>query len=140
LRVCRPSASFSGSIAASRGPSARQLQQDAVDRWICVQALDGGQNLGSRGGGAEVVAKGADADAPAGLLLVGHIDAAGGVVADAQHRQTRGAGGAGPPGLDHRRESGLDRRRQTTTVEKRCHGRTFADSSMKVGRIVNLAV
>ena len=68
-----------------------QLQQDAVAGGVGVEALHSHQHLLGGGGGGQVGAQAGDAHPGAGLLLVGHIDAAGGIVADTQHGQTRGA-------------------------------------------------
>ena len=98
-----------------------QLQQDAIHGWIGIEAADGDQHLLGGCVGRQVRSQVGDANAAAGLFLVGHIDAAGGIIPDPQHRQARG-----PAGFDQAiGHNGLqplfEFRRQLATIEDLGH-------------------
>ena len=99
-----------------------QLQQDAVDRRVGVEAPDQGQHLLGRGVRRQMAAMAADADAATGLFLVGDIDAAGGIVPDPQHRQAWCPSRHLQAVADHGAQAPFDRRRQSPAVEKGGHG------------------
>jgi hypothetical protein len=64
------------------------LEEDAIDAIVGVEAIDlGGDYLGA-GVGVEMLTKRSDPDPFARSLFVAHINRTGGIITDAQHRQT----------------------------------------------------
>jgi hypothetical protein len=107
-----------------------KLQQDAIDGRIGVEPFDAGLHLGSCRGGGQMGPEVADADPAAGLLLVGHVHPAGGIVADPEHRQPRGPARRRQSGGHHRLQPLLDLGRQTTSVEESGHHTHALGASM----------
>ena len=72
----------------------------------------------------------ADADPAAGLLLIGHVHPAGGIVADPEHRQPRGPARRLQSGGHHRLQLLLDPGGQATSVEESGHHTLALGASM----------
>ena len=72
----------------------------------------------------------ADADAAAGLLLVGHVHPAGRIVANPEHRQARRPAGRLQASIDHGLQPLLDPGGQATSVEESGHHTLTAVASM----------
>lgn len=69
----------------------RQLQQDAVDSRVFIEAVDQVGECHLSGVGGQVVGLGDKADFLAVLALVGNVHLGGGIAADQNHREARRA-------------------------------------------------
>ena len=99
----------------------RELQQDAIDGRVGVEPFDAGLHLGCRCGGGQMGPKVADTNPTAGLLLVGHVDATGGIVPDPEYRQPRRPAGRLQSGGDDGLQPLLDPGGQAPSVEESGH-------------------
>jgi hypothetical protein len=117
-----PSTSFSGSNAGDDLPlvdlrRGGQLDQDAVDRRIEVEAVDQrGQRLW-RSVGGQAVLEALHASRHRRLALVADIDLARGVLADQHHGQPRRATGFGPERRDALRHARAQAGRKRLSVD-----------------------